>query len=277
MERMHNSLEDDPSSLEIIADLHTHTVYSHGKGSVADNALQGMRRGLSIIAITDHGLRHVLFGLRKRKLEKLREDIDAFNVAHEGKLKVLLGIEANVIHMDGTIDVPEKLLSFFDILLVGLHAGVLFKGIRSMYHFLIASPFSFTKKRRALAVDRNTQALVRAMHRYPIDFITHPNMGFKVNMQPICQAAAATQTGLEISVKHSGLTADMLRQCKAWGARFVISTDAHKPQDVGKFDVAIQRALEAGLTEADIYNTHQNIAKLKSWRRRADGRKNVDE
>ena len=38
---------------ELLYDLHTHTTYSHGKGSVEDNVRAAMNRGLSYIAISD--------------------------------------------------------------------------------------------------------------------------------------------------------------------------------------------------------------------------------
>ena len=51
----------------IFADLHTHTTYSHGKGSVEDNVRAAKFRGLSQIAIADHGIRHPLVGVGRKK------------------------------------------------------------------------------------------------------------------------------------------------------------------------------------------------------------------
>ena len=55
-------------------DYHTHTTYSHGKGSVADNAAVASSKGLKQLAITDHGMRHIIFGVRKRKFDSLVAD-----------------------------------------------------------------------------------------------------------------------------------------------------------------------------------------------------------
>ena len=56
-------------------DIHTHTTYSHGKGSIEDNVKAGLARGLEKIAITDHGPGHLTYGIRKDAIPAMREDI----------------------------------------------------------------------------------------------------------------------------------------------------------------------------------------------------------
>ena len=55
----------------LTGDYHTHTVYSHGKGTVLENALRAKEIGLQEIAITDHGFEQLAFGLRHRRYRSL--------------------------------------------------------------------------------------------------------------------------------------------------------------------------------------------------------------
>ena len=50
---------------ELMYDLHTHTTYSHGKGSVEDNVRAAMNKGLGYIAISDHGPGHIFYGINR--------------------------------------------------------------------------------------------------------------------------------------------------------------------------------------------------------------------
>ena len=58
----------------LTSDYHTHTKYSHGKGTVLENAIRAKEIGLKEIAISDHGFSHPAFGLRQRKMPKLISD-----------------------------------------------------------------------------------------------------------------------------------------------------------------------------------------------------------
>ena len=42
---------------KILYDYHTHTVFSHGKGSIEDNVLSARKLGLKAVAISDHSVR----------------------------------------------------------------------------------------------------------------------------------------------------------------------------------------------------------------------------
>ena len=109
----------------LTADYHTHTTYSHGKGSVLDNALVAKEKGLKQVGITDHGFAHPAFGLTKRKISSLVKDCR--EATEKTGVEVLVGIESNIIGVDGTVDLKSKMYDDFDIFLAGFHKFVLYK------------------------------------------------------------------------------------------------------------------------------------------------------
>ena len=88
--------------MRLTADYHTHTVFSHGKGSIYDNVKAAADANLKEIGITDHGFAHPAFGLKKGKIPVMRELCAA--AEKEFGVKTYLGIESNIIGIDGTTD-----------------------------------------------------------------------------------------------------------------------------------------------------------------------------
>ena len=95
-----------------LADYHTHTRYSHGIGSVMDNAMVAKDKNLREIAITDHGFSHITYGIRRKDLAKLRRDCEG--ASETTGVKVLMGIEANINSL-GT-DLKDDDFREFDII-----------------------------------------------------------------------------------------------------------------------------------------------------------------
>ena len=62
--------------MKLFADYHTHTVFSHGKGSVEDNVKAAIDARLETVGITDHSIGHVLYGIKKRNLDNYISEIE---------------------------------------------------------------------------------------------------------------------------------------------------------------------------------------------------------
>ncbi len=241
--------------MNIFADYHTHTLYSHGKGTIEDNVLEARRKGLKEIAITDHGPGHYLYGVTEKNLVGMRKEVDRLNGKYQD-IRVLLGVEANVISMDGKLDVDRNILSMLDILLVGFHFGALPATLRDGYNIHIRNFAG-----RWIDSDRvragNTQALIKAMGKYPVKIITHPGAKADIDTVVLARAAAVRGTALEINSSHRYMTVEYVRLAREEGARFVLGSDAHTPKRVGDVRAAIEVALRAGLTAEDIINARR--------------------
>ena len=49
----------------------------------------------------------------------------------------------------------------------------------------------------------------------------------------------------------------MLRRVAQTGCKFVISSDAHKSEDVGGVEIALKKAAAAGLTSREVVNLRE--------------------
>ena len=127
--------------MKLTADYHTHTPYSHGKNTVLDNARAAKAAGLSAVAITDHGFNHLLFGLKRKKLASLRSEIE------EAKrligIDVLMGMESNLISVDGETDMKKDDLQYFDIYLCGIHEVLKYKSVCDMHSIMLKNYMAY--------------------------------------------------------------------------------------------------------------------------------------
>ncbi|MDE6691366.1 MAG: PHP domain-containing protein, partial [Clostridia bacterium] len=125
----------------LTADYHTHTPYSHGKNTVLENATAAKKLGLKQIAITDHGFNHLLFGLKRKKLDDLRSEIkEAEKLAG---VKVLMGMESNIISVNGETDMKPEDMQFFDIYLCGIHEVLKYKSFSDMRNIMLKNYMAY--------------------------------------------------------------------------------------------------------------------------------------
>lgn len=209
--------------MKLLADLHTHSKYSclfHGKHTIEQMAITANELGLTEIAITDHGYKH-LCGTDIFDLDKARDEIDEIN--KWSKTKVLLGIEADIIAEDGTLDIDEDTLGLIDILLIG-------------YHRLIKTDFAGFfggQKKTKEAVKKATNAYINAIRRYPVTIVTHLDSILKTDLYDIGKACAEKGVMVEINNRHCNWTEDQVNDLIASGCMFIVSSDAHRREDIG--------------------------------------------
>ncbi|NLX61886.1 MAG: PHP domain-containing protein [Tissierellia bacterium] len=246
--------------MRLIADYHTHTIYSHGKGTIRDNVEAALKKGLKEIAICDHGPGHFLYGVKREKLFKMREEIDQLNAEYRNKgIKILLGVEANLIGYDGTIDVDDEVIKILDLLLLGFHYGAIPKSIREYMLLNVANPLSKALSFMGKWIERkNTEAIIKALEKYPIDLITHPGDKARLDIRKVAEVASKKGVALEINAKHKELSVESLRMLLDTKVEFLINSDAHSPQEVGQVDKSIKRAMEAKIPIHRIRNLEEN-------------------
>lgn len=218
----------------LTGDYHTHTVYSHGKGTVLENAQAAKERGLKEIAITDHGFGQMAFGLRHRKIPSLVADCRA--AEKETGVRVYVGIEADLLNDEGLTDLRETDYADFDVFLMGIHRFVRFKPfVKGMYNIWFRN-WVCAKRRKEFPrslIDYNTRGYINCIRRYPLDAITHINYLCCCDAAEVAKAARDNGTYIELNTKKVHLSDEDLAKVRDTGVRFIIDSDAHSVDRVG--------------------------------------------
>ena len=223
--------------MKIIADLHTHTIASgHAYSTVNELAAAADALGLSALALTDHGPA-MPGGPHRYHFCAMR-----FIPKRIAGVRMLRGVEANILDIKGTLDLEPSVLEDLDFVMAGLHENCGFCG---------------------RDVDQNTETLLAVMANPLVKCISHPgNPVYPLHYEKIVRGALATGTALEInnsslSLSRKGSRGNctrIARLCAETGAPVMIGSDAHISQGVGVFDDALQLVKEAGIAEEQVIN-----------------------
>ena len=240
----------------IFGDYHTHTVYSgkkfhirHGKGTILENAFSAKQKGLKEIGITEHGINHRLYGVKSAYFAEMRNEIEI--AKQKTGINILLGVEANIISSEGDIDLREEDIKYLDYIIVGYHKNVRPKNFKEFFKFFLPNYLCLRSKKD---IKRNTLALMKAMDKYPIDIISHPGVGMPIDFKEIGEYAKRTNTLLEINGKRIAYTKKDVEILKKMNAKFIINSDAHRPQKVGYCNKGINFAIRHNIPDSIIAN-----------------------
>ena len=237
------------SQYRMIYDHHTHTTFSHGKGSIEDNVKVAVSKGLKSIAITDHGPGHLTYGIDRNKIKVMRAEIERLKLAYP-QIEILLGVEANTVRVAPYIDLTEEDKKDLDIVLAGYHYGILKAGMVPNY---ISDHTGLFGGDSSLKV-ANTAMILSALYENDIAILTHPGDKGPFDIEDIAKACVDTDTMIEINAKHKHLTIEEIKTAAKYDVKFVIGSDAHISSKVGSFEEPLMRALQAGLEPERIVN-----------------------
>lgn len=232
----------------ISSDLHTHTTFSHGKGSIEENVKEALAKGLRIIGISDHGPGHVTYGIKKSNISVMRKEIQRLQPLYPN-IEILLGVEANIINMSGRLDLKKEELQLFDYLIAGYHFGVFgenpLKALKThAYNYIFTSKLGISSEKQK---NINTDLVIKALYGNNIKILSHPGDKGSFDILEIAKACANTGTLMEISTWHDYLTVEGIKEAAKTDAKFMINSDAHSVQRIGDCQGAVDRIIEAGL------------------------------
>lgn len=231
--------------MRLTGDYHTHSKYSrnnHGKNTIAEMVATAEQKGLSSYGISDHGPAHFLFGIRRKNIDKAKSELESLK--KETKLNLFFGIEANLIKKDGGIDLSEQEIEKLDLLLVGYHRGTI-----TNFYSKIRNLFNLKKQKQI-----NTQAYINCLNKYHVDILTHINEYIRVDVEAVARAAKERGTLIELNNKHIRFNAQEAEGLKRSGCKFIISSDAHKKEDIARVDRAMEFVQKYSIDPEKIVN-----------------------
>jgi DNA polymerase (family 10) len=233
---------------DIRGDLQMHTDASDGQTPIGPMVEAARALGYAYIAITDHSKRVSMSGLDAAKLRAQWKTIDKLNAG--SPVRVLKSVEMDILE-DGRLDLENDVLAEADYVVATIHYGLKQseKQITDRLLGAIANPF-------VDAIGHPTGRVVNGREPYALDF------------EVVAKAAAAAGCLLELNgSERLDLPDTLAAAAKGHGVRFVLSTDAHDPRQLGNMKFAVALARRAGLEAADVINTKPLGDFLKSLRR----------
>jgi len=237
---------------DIRGDLHCHTTDSDGRNSLDEMAAAGTARKYAYLAITNH-THHLKIanGLSPAAVKKLIAEIDRLN-ARRQRVVVLKSMEVDILR-DGTLDLPDQILSELDFTVCSIH-----------------SDFQLDR-------DRQTERILRAMDNHHFNILGHPTgrllnqrPAYAVDLERLITAAAERGCFLELNAHPDRLDLDDVhcRLAKKSGVKVAISTDAHSVDHLDYMRLGVAQARRGWLEPSDVLNTH-TLAQLQKLFRRS--------
>lgn len=235
---------------DIRGDLQMHTDASDGATPLAPMVKAARALGYAYIAITDHGPRVTMSGLDAKRLRAQWKAIDRLNPTLDG-FRVLKSVEMDILE-NAKLDLPDDLLAEADYVVATIHYGLTQTQQQLTDRLLAAIACPWVD-----AIGHPTGRVVGKRESYPLDF------------DAVATAAAASGCLLEVNgSERMDLPDTLAASAKQAGCRFVLSTDAHNPNELQDMRYAVDVARRAGLTAGDVLNT-RSLGDFQKQLRRA--------
>ncbi|MDD5712938.1 MAG: histidinol phosphate phosphatase domain-containing protein [Smithellaceae bacterium] len=208
-------------------DLHTHSIFSDGELIPTELARRAQVKGYRVLAITDHG-DHSNVEFIIPRIVKVGKAI-----SEKHGITVIPGIELTHVHPDSIAALADEARALGARLIV-VHGET------------IVEPVLPGTNLAALKAD--------------IDILAHPGL---ISDDEV-SLAAERGIALEITTRrgHSLTNGHVFRLAKLYEASVVINNDAHAPEDLIDYEMAMRIVLGAGAAAADFEQMRRNAANI---------------
>ena len=223
---------------DIRGDLHVHTNYSDGRGTIESMAEAAIALGYEYLVFCDHSQSlKVANGLSP---ERLKGKLEAVRRADEkyGEIHLLCGSEVDILK-DGTLDYEDAILAELDFVVASIHTSF------------------------GIGEEAMTQRMIRAINNPHVNTIAHPTGRilnrrdpYEVDVSRLIVEAKDTNTALELNsyVDRLDLSVPYVREAIEAGVRITIDTDAHDETALSFMRFGVSQARRAWVEKASVIN-----------------------
>lgn len=238
---------------DIKGDLHVHTDWSDGAGSIEQMAEAAIALGYEYLAITDHtqSLR-IANGLTPERLADQVKAVRRLQDRLGKRLTLLAGTEVD-IKADGSLDLPGTALKELDIIVGSVH-----------------SRFRMEKSEM-------TERVVKAIESGWIDVLGHPTgriIGardpYELDFDRVLEAARESSVALEVNCfpDRLDLRDSHCRLARDAKVKVALGTDAHRSEQLGYIRLGVITARRGWMEKGDVLNTLTSKELMAHLRRR---------
>lgn len=225
-------------------DLHIHTILSGDSHSTLSEYIERAKKlKMKVIGISDHGpgINHVVSHNHFRSLRRIPTHLDG--------VRVLKGIEANIIDTKGNIDLSDEILKTLDYTLASIHNGTPYKD---------------------KGAEINTLAYVNAIKSGKVKIISHPfHTEVETNIEQIAIAACENNVLLEVDLfylkpkilneKNMTKLKKMIEIVKKYNKKIIVNSDSHNIWELADDSILDSKfKKEIGLKDDMIINNYPN-------------------
>lgn len=237
-----------PGLTEYRGDLQMHSEWSDGAPTLDEIVVACLERGYQYAAVTDHsyGLA-IAGGISMTEAAAQHRDIDALNVTHGARFRLIRGVEAN-IGADGQLDLTADEAAQFELVL--------------------AAPHSRLRK-----TEDQTSRLLAAIQNPAVRILAHPRgriagarAGIVADWDAVFALAAREGVAVEIDgdPARQDLDHTLAERAVAAGCRFALDSDAHTTLQLRYSETALAHARLAAIPPDRVVNCWP-LDRLLGW------------
>jgi DNA polymerase (family X) len=223
---------------DVRGDLHVHTNYSDGRGTIETMAEAAISLGYEYLVFCDHSQSlKVANGLSPARLEEKLEAVRAADEKYD-EIHLLCGSEVDILK-NGSLDYDDALLAELDFVVASIHT-------------------SFNVGEEAMS-----ERIVRAMNNPYVRTIAHPTgrilnrrEPYAVDVSRLIREARATNTALELNAypDRLDLSVPYVREAVDAGVSITIDTDAHDETALSFAKFGVAQARRAWVEKESVIN-----------------------